>query len=402
MLLVLLSLMSYFQRTSMSIAGPAIGKQFSLSETQMGAVYSAFVLGYALCMIPGGWLADRFGPSRVIAAVALSTAVFTALIATLVVPGLAGIAPVLSALIAVRFLLGCGTAPLYPASARMNANWMPVERRAWVQGWIAAGAGIGGALSPLLFTWVIAKLGWPSAFLATAVGTIIIALLWIARTRDHPPFSANRPPPAPERVDWKTLLANRHLMLVTLSYVGTGYFEYIFFYWVFYYLGEIRHVGASQSAIFTTALFAAWAIMAPLGGRISDALVKRSGQKVGRRLVPIVGLTASAAFVFVGINLSSASATGVMLALALGLAAATDGPYWAAAIEVGAPQSGAAGGMMNTGGNVGGFLAPILTPWLAARFGWSAGLYFGCAVVLAAAMMWFWIDTTSSSRVTAD
>ena len=47
-----LSVMSYFDRTIMSIAGPGIMKEFQLSETGMGTVYSAFTLGYALLMIP--------------------------------------------------------------------------------------------------------------------------------------------------------------------------------------------------------------------------------------------------------------------------------------------------------------------------------------------------------------
>src|SRR5580698_6132232 len=80
-LMVLLSIMSYFDRTIMSIAGPAIVKEFSLSETQMGAVYSAFLLSYAVLMIPGGQLADRFGPRVVLTFMALGAAIFTGLTA---------------------------------------------------------------------------------------------------------------------------------------------------------------------------------------------------------------------------------------------------------------------------------------------------------------------------------
>jgi dipeptide/tripeptide permease len=86
-----------------------------------------------------------------------------------------------------------------------------------------------------------------------------------------------------------------------------------------------------------------------------------------------------------------------MLALALGLAAATDASFWAAAIEVGGSQSGAAGGILNTGGNLGGLIAPVLTPWIAARYGWSEGLYFGCFIVLVGAALWFFISPTKSA-----
>ena len=60
-LMVALSAMSYFDRIVMSIAGPGIMKDFHISETQMGSVYSAFLLSYTIMMTPGGALADRFG-----------------------------------------------------------------------------------------------------------------------------------------------------------------------------------------------------------------------------------------------------------------------------------------------------------------------------------------------------
>jgi sugar phosphate permease len=83
-----LSVMSYFDRTIMSIAGPEIMKQFRLTETELGTIYSAFLLTYALLMIPGGSLADRLGPRLVLGFMALGSAVFTALTALGGRPGL--------------------------------------------------------------------------------------------------------------------------------------------------------------------------------------------------------------------------------------------------------------------------------------------------------------------------
>src|SRR5713226_2664699 len=80
-LLISFSVMSFFDRTIMSIAGPGIMKEFGLSETQMGSVYSAFLLSYALLMVPGGHLADRFGPRFMLTAMGLGAALFTGLTA---------------------------------------------------------------------------------------------------------------------------------------------------------------------------------------------------------------------------------------------------------------------------------------------------------------------------------
>jgi MFS family permease len=168
-LMIGLSVISYFDRTIMSIAGPEIMEEFRISATEMGAVYSAFILSYALLMIPGGRLADRFGPRRVLALSGLGAALFTGLSAFGARPGLGSFLGVIPAFVLIRLGLGVCTAPLYPSCARMNANWIPESRRARVQGLIASGAGLGGALSPLLFTWLIGAL-WLAILIPSVSG----------------------------------------------------------------------------------------------------------------------------------------------------------------------------------------------------------------------------------------
>jgi ACS family glucarate transporter-like MFS transporter len=396
-LLVCLSVTSYFQRTSISIAGPGMAREFGLTETQLGSIYSAFLLGYTLLMIPGGWLADRLGARNVLGLVAVATAGFTAGTAIVGLDPLGGTPAALVLLVIIRCALGVSAAPLYPAAARMNSNRIPVENRALVQGWIAAGAGIGGALSPFLFPLIIAGWGWRFAFAVTGAATLVVALSWFLVTRIEAPLSGLTQAQSRLKAPWKSLLSNRQLILITLSYFLTCYFEYIFFYWTYYYLGEIRHASASQSAIFTSILFLAWTVLAPVGGLVSDSLSTRRGLQHGRRLTPILGLVLSAVVTIIGVELTNTTTSALMLALGLGFAAATDASFWAAAIEVGGRQSGAAGGILNTGGNLGGLIAPVLTPWLAARYGWSWGFYFGCFIVLVGASLWLVIKPVNAA-----
>lgn len=384
--------MSYFQRTAMSIAGPSIAREFSLSETQMGAIFSAFVLGYALLMIPGGWLADRIGPRLALGIVGFGTAALTSLTAFGGNAGLGALFGVFPAFLVIRLLLGILSAPLYPATARMTANWMSIGIRGQVSGWIVGGAGVGGALSPLIFSHLIASVGWRAAFLLTGFATAILAVVWMTSVRDYPPGEDQPKEDTRRSAPWGKLLTNRELMLLTVGYVALDYFEYIFFYWTYYYLGQIRHMGADQSAVYTTGLFVAFLISAPIGGRLTDLCVRRFGLKAGMRIVPIAATALSIALLLIAIGLSSAEITGVLMAVALGAAASTEGAYWAATIQAGGKDAGAAFGILNGGGNLGGFLAPLATPWLASKFGWSAGLYFGCLVVTLSICVWFFID----------
>ena len=185
-LMVACSVMSYFDRTIMSIAGPEVMKEFALSTTQMGSVYSAFILSYAILMIPGGHVADRLGPRLTLLLMNLSAAVFTGLTALGGRPGLGSVVGVVPALLTIRLALGIGTAPLYPACARMSAHWIPPAHQGRVQGLIIAGSSMGGAVSPILFSWLIGLYGWRISFVIAAAATAGLAVLWFASVRDYP------------------------------------------------------------------------------------------------------------------------------------------------------------------------------------------------------------------------
>ena len=394
------SLISYFDRTIMSIAGPQLMRDFAISPTQMGAVYSAFILGYALFMIPGGHLSDRLGPRRTLALMGTFSAAFTGLIVFAGKPGLGAYIGIVLALFAIRLGLGVVTAPLYPACARMTANWIPVVYHARVQGFIIAGSSAGAAISPLLFTWMLLHFRWRVSFIAAAGATAALSIFWLWYARDRPAWvSAPRDSKTgQERASWTKLFANRNLMLLTFAYGTLGYFQYIFFYWIYYYFGEVLHMGARASAQYTTILFLAEGAIMPVGGFVSDRLTRSYGAQFGRRMVPMAGLLLSAVFTYAGTVASRASAAVACLSLAFGLAACCEGPFWASVTEMAGERVGAASSILNAGAQVGGFFAPILTPYIASRAGWSWGLYAGSLVALSGVLAIYIADVRPSGQ----
>jgi ACS family glucarate transporter-like MFS transporter len=389
-----LSVLSYFDRTILSIAGPGIMKEFSISAVRMGAVYSAFLVSYAVCMIPGGRMADRFGPRIVLTWMALGSAVFTALLALAATPGLGALVGVVPAFIMIRLAFGIFTAPLYPTCTRMNANWIPLKNRARATGVANSGSGFGGAVSPILFSWMIRRYGWRMSFLLAGIATGIIGVLWFVSVRDHPPGVPSPQEASRLRAPWRALLTDKNVVLLTLGFSALGYFEYIFFYWIYYYIGEIRHLSASKSAQYTTVLFLTWVVMMPLGGLLCDQLMSRFGRKPGIRITAVASLACSAGLLFAGVRTTETVAAISLMSLALGCASIADMTYWTAGIDVAGDQVGVVGGILNTGANVGGALAPVLTPWIASFAGWSWGLYAGCLVALAALVAWLFTDPT--------
>jgi MFS family permease len=141
-------------------------------------------------------------------------------------------------------------------------------------------------------------------------------------------------------------------------------------------------LGYEQSARFTTTVFVVSGLMMPLGGWLSDRLVKAYGEQFGRRAVPMAGFTLSAILLYAGTLTTDTWTTVFLFAFSMGFSAVCEGPFWAMTIKLGGDQVGAACSILNTGANLAGFIAPVLTPFIASYFGWSAGLYFGCLVIL--------------------
>jgi MFS family permease len=249
---------------------------------------------------------------------------------------------------------------------------------------------------------MIGHYGWRNSFLLAGLATAVLGIGWFLYARDYPrgvepPKAVVRHAPAP----WRALLTDKNIVLLTLGFAALDYFEYIFFYWIFYYLGEIRRLGAAESARYTTLLFLAWVVMMPMGGFLCDRLMSRFGHKHGLRLMACTTLLLSAILLFAGVKATETWSAVTLMALALGFAAIADVTYWTATIGVAGAQAGAAGGIMNTGGNIGGALAPVMTPWIASFAGWSWGLYFGCLMALAAVLAWLFTDPTRKLRIPA-
>src|ERR1700694_964920 len=154
--LFILSAVAYLDRVNLPIAGTSIAAEYHLSNIQLGWIFSAFLRGYALFQTPGGWLADRFGPRRVLTAGVLWWRFFTALTAAVSTR----IAFAVLMFAAVRFFLGAGEAIIYPASNQFVSRWIPSPERGIANGLIFAGCGVGAGVTPILITYIMVHYGW--------------------------------------------------------------------------------------------------------------------------------------------------------------------------------------------------------------------------------------------------
>jgi ACS family glucarate transporter-like MFS transporter len=399
----LISSLAYMDRVNISIAASAIQKEYAFSNVQLGWVFSAFVLGYALFQAPGGRFADRFGPRVVIALAILWWSVFTFF--TAVVP--VGLAYAIAVMIGVRFALGIGEAVMFPASNSLVAAWIPSSERGFANGLIFAGVGAGSAVAPPLITYVLLNYGWRWSFYLRVPVGIVAALVWYWLVRNSPrehPWTGKKELetiqaglPAKKVADrttlpWGTILGNRSMMAMTFSYFGFGYVAWIFFTWFFTYLSRVRHLDLKSSAFFSMLPFIAMAGCSTLGGWVADMLTKRYGRRVGRCWVAAVGVGLSSVFIALATQVESAYLASIVLASGAGALYIAQSAFWAVTADIAGASSGSASGLMNMGGQLGGALTASLTPWIADNFGWTPSFLVAAGLCAAGAVAWLFVD----------
>jgi ACS family glucarate transporter-like MFS transporter len=400
-LLILISFTNYFNRICMPVAGERIMREYAIDEVRMGWVYSAMLLVYTACMVPGGLLGDRLGGWRVLIVVGLGTAAATGL------TGLAGhpavpLAMVWPALLVARALMGVFTAPVYPAAGRVVAHWVPFSRRALANGLVTGAGMVGIALAHPLFSGLIAALDWRRAFGVTAAFTAGLAGLWAWLGRDDPASRvvAARPPADARPVSWRALARRRSLWLLTLSYGTVGYVEYLVFYWSGHYFKEVLGFSDREGQLAAMLPPLLMALTMPLGGALADRLMGPLGYRRARAAVGLGGMLVCGVLVCAGTWASSTAAIVACFALALGAIGLSEGAAWPTAIDLGGPWGATSAAVVNTGGNLGGSLAPVVTPWigvlltpsLGRAIGWAWGVRLGGLLCLLGGLLWLWID----------
>ena len=390
---------AYLCRVNVSVAGALLMGELHLSQADMGQVFSAFLLGYTLFMVPGGLLADRWGSRRVLERASWWWLAATSL-QLFVGRGPLGssTSAALAVLLALRFLLGIGQAPTFPAAARGVAAWVTPGSRARANGFVVSSIAIGSAVAPPLLSAVMVRWGWRVALAASALPALATALAW--RVAGEPPTDRAAPPaePAPQPAAPRSPLRTRSFVLLTASYSLQGYVGYIFVFWFYLYLVQERHFDLLKGAALSSLPWLLSIASIPLGGWVSDRLAARHGVRLGRRVVAIVGLAAAGVFLSLGARTANAWLAATALALSTALVLCVEGPFWATVSEIAGERAGVAGGVMNTGCNVGGMVSPTLTPLLAAAIGWEAALQLAAGLAVLAAGLWLGVDPQPAGR----
>jgi MFS transporter, ACS family, glucarate transporter len=408
--LFVLSAVSYLDRVNISIAAGPISDAYHLSDVQLGKVFSAMLVGYALFQTIGGRLADRYGPRRVLTAGVIWWGIFTAL--TALVP--ANIRGALFFFISVRFLLGAGEAVIYPSANQFIARWIPVNERGLANGWIFAGVGAGAGLTPPLITYFMLHYGWRSSFWACSLIGFLAGGIWFLIARDtpdvHPRVSTSElaeirtglmlttndrgSRPNLRMVSWQRVLRSKEVWAVTISYFCYGYVAWIFFSWFYRYLAKVRGLDLKASSFYSMLPFIAMLVCCLLGGTINDWLTRLRGPRVGRCILATVAIAMAGGFIAYGARAQSTQLASFVLAGGAGALYLSQSSFWSVTADIAGTSSGVVSGFMNMGSQIGSAITASLTPWIAARFGWNTSFLVAAALCIVGAACWLIVDPT--------
>ncbi|HUO18192.1 MAG TPA: MFS transporter [Steroidobacteraceae bacterium] len=396
---------AYVQQKGLSVAALRMMPELGLTQQQIGWLQTAFIAGYTLMQFPGGLLGQRFRPRLVFAALG-----FGACAAALIVPlaplVLVG-APLLVTLLLGRALLGALQAPVFPVTNGIFEAWFPPRQWPLVQGLSAACLGVGLAVTAPLVAHLMEASNWQRALLWTNVPMFVLALLWVWYGRnspaEHPAVTATElaqigvHAAVRHEFSWgrvARLLANRDVLLLTLSYICANYVFYFIGDWCFLYLVQERHFQALESGWLAAAPAMVGALGAGIGGCLATALAGRLGVRRGLRLVPLVCLPACALLLLGAVATPNGYLAVAAIALAFACEQVNEGPYWAAIMHCAPADTMAAGGVLNTGGNCGGLIAAPVTAYFSGHGSWGSPFLIGCGFALVAAAGWLIVDPT--------
>ena len=380
---------AFLDRVNLSVAMPLISKEFSLSPEQVGYLFSAFFISYTVFQIPGGYLSDKVGPKKVLLVALGWWSIMT--MAT-------GVARTFSQFFIVRVLFGIGEGLQPPCAFKLNSNWFPNQERATANAIFTSACSFGPAIAPSIAVAIIGLWGWHALFyIFGALGFVIMPLLYF--------FVKNSPEEDPdiskeeleyiksgqteivtqttdsEEVGLMSVLKNRNIVLLALTYFGFMCAFFGLLSWLPSYLVKARGFELVKMGIFSGLPFLALGIAQPFGGWLSDKVFK------GKRKIQAMAVNLAAGPVLYGVVVAPTETVAMALLVCTGfLVGMAFGPLWAMPMEsVKRSYVGMATGVMNAGGSIGGILSPIIIGYLVGMSGYNAAFVFmGGALVFTA------------------
>ena len=398
-----LSILLYVDRACISVAKDPISDSLGFTDKEMGWVLSAFALGYSLAQTPSGWLADRFGPRKILSSVVVFWSLFTAL---------TSLAWNFFSMLAARFLFGVGEAGAFPGIARATFSWIPLKERGLVTGINFSGSRLGAAFGLPLVAWLIELVGWKSSFWILGGVGFLWAFLWYLWFRDRPEDHGRiskqelryiletrqeQSDQDEKSVAVSDIFGSRQMWLAMMQYFCSNFTFFFCLTWLFPHLKNQYQLETIEAGIYASAPLICGALGNYFSGWLIDRLFKRGHWQLSRRIPAIIGFSLAAIGLVGSLQMDTAAMAVLFLSIAIFGADMTLSPSWSFCVDIGGPYAGTVSGTMNMAGNVGSFVTALAFPYLKDWTG-SVTPFFvlGACLNILAVLVWTRMDPRAS------
>jgi len=359
--LCVMYMITYIDRVNLATAAPFVQKELGLSPVELGLVFSAFAIPYGFLQPLGGWLGDRYGPRWVLFSAGLLWAAATVM---------TGLSVGVVTLFIARLLLGLGEGATFPTATKAMAIWLPAHKRGFAQGITHSFARLGNAIAPPLVGYMIVSHGWRMPFYVLGAVSFAWVVWWVYSFRNNPhahpgmlPSELAELPPAAVTagrvIPWAQLI--RRILPVTLVDFCYGWTLWVYLTWLPSFLANEWHLSLGKFVWFSSAILFAGVVGDTVGGVLSDAILKRTGNlRTARRFNLVVGLLGSLLLLLPCLFVHDLIIVSVCLSLAFFFLELTNAVLWALPMDIAPSYAGIAGGLMNTGFGVAGVLSPVV------------------------------------------
>lgn len=409
-LLFLVYMLNYMDRSALSITAPLIEHELGFTPAEMGQIFSAFFVGYAIFNFIGGWASDKFGPKMVFLAAALLWSLFC---------GLTGLTVGLYSMLAVRVLFGMAEGPVSAAGNKIINSWISRKETATAVGIFSAGSPLGGAISGPIVGLLAISFGWRLSFGLIFLFGLVWAIIWYFLASDRPSVSRLIAPD--ERVDFENhddiivletvtdtasnIPSIGHYMkqpmvwATTIAFFSYNYILFFFLTWFPSYLNHSLHLDIKQISIATVIPWVIGAIGMIFGGVCSDIIYKITGNAMlSRRLILSVCLFGAAVCVAISGKVHSLESAIILMSVSLFLLYLTGAIYWAVIQDVvHKDKVGGVGGAMHGLANISGIIGPLITGYIVQFTGeYSMAFYLAGAIAVISSILVFCFVKRSS------
>lgn len=382
-LLFIASFINYLDRATISIALPYLSLDLHLTPETKGVVLSSFFWSYALLQIPVGWCTDRVNLRWLYAA---HFALWS------LACGLTGIAGSLAALLFMRGLLGVGESIYLAGGTKIVGIMFSSQDRGFPSGLFDSGTRAGLAVGAPLVATLIIYCGWRHMFAFVGFTAMLWLVPWVLVAPRNLKGVRDDVPPrgASGRSRFPRVHLDRNLLGICLGFFCFDYYWYLLVTWLPDYLVTVRHLTVLRAGFFAALPFLTYGISEPIGGWLTDWLIRRGCDETRTRKVM---LTVAFLFGLMLIPVVQARTTGSVLAFLVGASFVGLGTgNLFAILQCCAPpdEVGVWTGVENFVGNVGGILAPLATGFLIARTGSYVPGFALAAILLVSGLLAYW------------